>query len=252
MGKPRKYSLLLPVAVFLLHTLAAPAAWSQPFLPQPTFSRSQTLQEKLQAQAETSMRLIGTAICPNLECSVAVIVDEGNRMQKFYHEGDMHKTVHIKEIHADRIVIDKGNGDQVLRIGHTLRARSAVTTTTANTELPPSEPRRESARQRSYVIDRGRLSTAGQEAENPTDTILVNESRLFNRKNGLKITSTPPGSIYQEMGLRPGDLLLDLNGQEIATPEDLPTFIRTIQHDKDAELTIRRRARTYHLTFQLQ
>lgn len=198
------------------------------------------------------MRLIGTAVCPNPECSVAVIVDEGNRVQKFYHEGDVHKTVHIKEIHAGRIVIDKGNGDQVLRIGHTLSARSAVTTTTANTEQPPSEPKREYARQRSYVIDRGRLSTAVQEAENPTDTMSVNESRLLNRKNGLKITSTPPGSIYQEMGLRPGDLLLGLNGQEVATPEDLPTFIRSIQYSKDAELTIRRRARTYHFTLQLQ
>lgn len=207
MGKPRKYSLLLPLVAMLVHTIAALPAWSQPDLSQPTVSRPQTFQAKSQAKAETSIRLIGTAICSNPECSVAVIVDEGNRMQKLYHAGEVYKTLHIKEIHADRIVFDKGNGNQVLRKGYPLSAGTAVTRTTADNKQPPSEPRREYyARQRSYVIDRVRLSTAGQKTENPTDTMLVNESRLLNRKNGF-------------------------NGQEITTPEDLPTFIRTSQHD---------------------
>jgi type II secretory pathway component PulC len=54
------------------------------------------------------------------------------------------------------------------------------------------------------------------------------------------------------MGLRSGDLVLALNGQEITGPDQVPDFLQTIREGGEVDLMVRRRARTYRISLEIR
>ena len=61
-----------------------------------------------------------------------------------------------------------------------------------------------------------------------------------------------PESIFSKMGLRSGDLLLTVNDRKIAGPQEATSFFETIRAGGDIDLTVRRRARTYHINLLIE
>jgi type II secretory pathway component PulC len=58
--------------------------------------------------------------------------------------------------------------------------------------------------------------------------------------------------VFSQMGLRRGDLLLKINDDEISGPEEAVSLFETIREGGDIDLTVRRRARTYHINLLIQ
>ncbi len=77
-------------------------------------------------------------------------------------------------------------------------------------------------------------------------------ARFLNREVGFRIAAFEPDSIFSEMGLRSGDLVLAINDQEIAGPQEATSFFETIREGGDIDLTVRRRARTYHINLLIE
>jgi type II secretory pathway component PulC len=69
---------------------------------------------------------------------------------------------------------------------------------------------------------------------------------------GFRIADFGANSIFSKMGLRSGDLVLAIDDREITGPEDAAGVLRRIREDGDVDLTVRRRARTYHINLLIQ
>jgi general secretion pathway protein C len=108
------------------------------------------------------------------------------------------------------------------------------------------------SRERLFVIDRATVEAAVADSEAVLDTVDIRPARLFNREVGFRITGFESNSIFSKMGLRNGDLLTSVNDQEIAGPQEAASLFETLREGGDIDLTVRRRARTYHINLLIQ
>ena len=194
-------------------------------------------------------RLIGTAVARDPANRIAIVTNARDGNQWFFHERDQIGRVTIKEIQRSQIIIDTGDGEQVVKFGMFLKKSPAADHAAVPQVEQPVEPIRSpryGLRDRHYVIDHNEVAAAFAD---PTSGLSLEtySERFLNRQTGVRIASIMPGSIFLDMGLRSGDLLLKVNDRKIEASDDLDFLIQSIQADKNVELTVRRRARTYHI-----
>lgn len=207
---------------------------------------------------DSPLKLVGTAVTRDPSQRVAVIEDLKNRRQWSFHEGDRAGGILIKSIRRDHIVIDAGKGEETVKIsGYLGQGRS--TTVPLNVRpvrdlpSPSATPiNRVGSRKRLYVIDRAMAEAAFADPASVLDTLDIMPARFLNREVGFRIAAFEPDSIFSKMGLRSGDLLLTVNDQEIAGPQEATSFFEIIRQGGDIDLTVRRRARTYHINLLIE
>lgn len=212
------------------------------------------LDHKVISQTEIedgALRLAGTAVTGDPRQNLAVIEDTQRRRQWVFHEGDHAGRILIKAIRRDHIVIDAGAGEQMVKLMHFL---TEVHPSTPKPSSGPSATRinRVSSREGHKVLDRATVEATLAGPEAILESIDVMPARFFNRKTGFRIAGVDKQSIFSQMGLRSGDLLLAINEKEIAGPQEAVSFIESLREGGDIDLTVRRRARTYHINLLIQ
>ncbi|WP_372683429.1 PDZ domain-containing protein [Desulfosarcina sp.] len=206
----------------------------------------------------SSLKLVGTAVTRNPLKRIAVIEDLNSRRQWLFHEGDRAGGILIKSVRRDHIVIDAGKGEDTVKIsGYLSQGRS----TTVSLNVPPERDlpspsatpiNRVGSRERLYVIERAAAEAAFANPASVLDTVDIVPARFLNREVGFRIAAFDPASIFSKMGLRSGDLVLAINDQEIAGPQEATSFFEIIRQGGDIDLTVRRRARTYHINLLIE
>jgi len=197
------------------------------------------------------LKLVGTAVTGDFDQNIAVIEDPLNHRQWSFHEGDRAGNILIKTIRRDHIVIDSGHGDRTVKLKGFLGKGAPP--------LPERKPgpsvtsiNRVSSRMRQVVVDQGEAQNILSNPQALLDQITVMPARFFNREMGFRIADFEKGSILSKMGLRSGDLILAVNDHEITGPEEAALLFETLREEGDIDLTVRRRARTYHINLLIQ
>lgn len=206
----------------------------------------------------SALKLVGTAVTRDPNKRMAVLEDPQSRRQWSFHEGDRAGGILIKSIRRDHIVIDAGKGDETVKIRSFLgEGRSATAARSDPPKRHLSSPSAKSinrvgSRERLYVIDRALAEAALADPASVLDHVDIMPARVLNREVGFRIAAFEPDSIFSKMGLRSGDLLLTVNDQEITGPQEAATFFEIIRQGGDIDLTVRRRARTYHINLLIE
>lgn len=199
-----------------------------------------------------ALKLVGTAVARNPQHSVAVIEDQENRRQRLVHEGDRAGRMMIKRILRDQVVIDAGNGEKSVKIGIALAKGWGLPSAGNESSAATAAGKGIGSRQRRYAIQHKTARAAFADPEKVLDDIEITPGRLFNRKTGFRIAAFGPESIFSEIGLRSGDLVLGINGREITGPEKAAAVFKTIGDGGEIDLQVRRRARTYRIRLQVR
>jgi serine protease Do len=91
-------------------------------------------------------------------------------------------------------------------------------------------------------VDRGRLGIAIQEV-NPS----LAESFGLKNATGALVSSTENGSPAAKAGLEPGDVILGVNGKEIASASELPALVADMRPGETARLQVWRKGGTHEI-----
>lgn len=206
------------------------------------------------AVKNSSLELIGTAVIPGPYQSVAVIEDLKEKQQWLFHEGERAGGFLIKKIGRDQIIIDGPEGEVKVKIKGLLTAVTKGSKVPEKSQggPPPTAPDWISPRDRNYVVDHKAAAAALEDPNRALQSVEISSGRIFNRQTGIRIASIVPGSIFTEMGLRSGDLILGVNDQEISGPEDAAYLLQIFSDGGDVDLKVRRRARTLYIHLQIQ
>ncbi len=70
--------------------------------------------------------------------------------------------------------------------------------------------------------------------------------------NGFRLTEVDSNSIFAQLGLRTGDQIIDINGQQIDNPQKAMSFFDALAPDQDVSVKINRGGSEKTLTFQLK
>lgn len=104
-------------------------------------------------------------------------------------------------------------------------------------------------RQAQATTDEGEENPLGLVAKD-LDQTLTQRFRLKETR-GVVVVQVEPGSAAADAGLRPGDLLLEVNGQQVDTLKDYQGIMGKVKKGTFARLLIKRQGRTQYLSVEI-
>jgi general secretion pathway protein C len=188
-----------------------------------------------QAQQGLGFKLVGTAVIENPGESFAIIEHQSTGNQGAYREGDRLGEVVIKKILSGSVVIATRAGDQTLYMGSGVASAGS---TRSSGEIAH--------------LDRREVESTLPDYEQLMREIRVRRRFEGGQPIGFVIYKIEPGSIFERMGLRDGDLIVGVNGRPFATTQQNVEFYEALKSGGAVSLEIMRGESKLNLDFVIQ
>jgi general secretion pathway protein C len=197
-----------------------------------------------------NFKLVGTAVVEGHRASMAVVEIDGRR-QGLFREGDMVGSVRIKRILPDRIIVDAQDGEQVVQLLRYFRAgvQSRPGATLSSQTIQPFVPRPPGSRSLQVVrLDQRVKESLLGEVDQALKEVFVDPVIVYGQPTGVRITPIEPGSIFSELGLKQGDVLLEVKGKQVTDPQDAIALFELIRKGGEFDIKVKgRRTRRIHM-----
>jgi len=187
------------------------------------------------APQDIGFLLIGTAVSDdNPEKSLAVVEDQSTGKQGAYREGDQVRDILVKKILFGKVIIVTASGDVAISMNSWSYADSIA-----------SGPQP------------GKLDAEEVDAVIPDYMALMHQIRVRSyfsggRLAGFVIYNIEPGSIFERMGLKNGDVIESVNGKFFTTTQPVVEFYNALMDSETVALEIIRNDKRQGLLFEIQ
>ncbi|MFC1838704.1 type II secretion system protein N [Thermodesulfobacteriota bacterium] len=195
----------------------------------------------------TSLKIIlmGT-IFGDSRNAAAIIQDNIKKSQDLYRIGDSIQNAIIKNILRGKIVLSYNGRDEILVMdepdsrGNTVTPPGVSTATQARTGSPP---------QRTITLKRDDII---ESFENLNELATISPHLTDGRTDGLSIAGIRTGSIFRKIGLRNGDIIKRIDGNEITGTGDFVTLYNNFKSVDTISVDIIRRGQEYTYNYRLR
>jgi len=195
------------------------------------------------------LRLVGIASADDPSSSVAVFESNMNGRQKIYREDDLVGGMLIKQILYDRIIVQTVQGEKTITITGSMFS-NAEPPGQEERSLPISYGPRPPVTRRHDMryLDRKSLTSSLADIDEIIKDTKIEAVSLYGKPAGVKISPIEPGSIFADIGLRNGEVIKEVNGEEIFRPEQAIAILRQLKTGGDVDIKVKgRRTRQIHL-----
>jgi general secretion pathway protein C len=179
-------------------------------------------------------RLVGTAVTGDPSESFAIMEYKSTGRQGAFREGDQLGEIRIKKILPDSIVIETGQGEEML----------SVSTGTRGNGTPPP--------QRGALLERREVDSRYGNYMQFMSEIGVRPHLEGGRPSGLLIYNIRPDSIFSRIGLENGDVIMAVNGRPITTTRQATVFYQALKSGGLILLRIKRGENIQDLRFEIR
>ncbi|MBF0537332.1 MAG: hypothetical protein HQL03_03660 [Nitrospirae bacterium] len=203
----------------------------------------------------TKLRLIG-AIAGNRGTGYAVIEDERGAQEVFKTGDTVFKTAILEKVFSDSVILKDGTRIKLADIPTGLTPTAPQTAPVVSPNQPNPGAASDSfirpTATNSYVLSARKLQEA---IDNPK--ALMTEARLqprFNngKQEGFLLQEVKQGGIYEQLGLKNGDVLLSVNKYDITNPETGLQAFTALRGVSDLQLDILREGTKTTLNYQVR
>jgi type II secretion system protein C len=205
------------------------------------------------ADQDLGLKLVGTVVADDPRLRRAFIDNSRTRAQEAFREGDTAGPARIKRILRNRVVITTASGDQLLTLDFEASGKGRKTplqTSQPATGTTPSPPGGTDSEKPEVGIIEARLKRAQVESGLSQDDHLMQQVRVFPYtdaqgapQGGFRLSYLMAGNVLVQMGLRSGDVILGVNGDAVAGPDDAAGFFEKLAQGGDITIQALRRGR---------
>ena len=180
----------------------------------------------------------------------AVIEDVKAREQNLYRTGDAIQTATVKEIYREKVVLTVDGKDEVLQMQEL--------TTGKGTFRPGGAPERAPA-QATGAVRAQRISLRRSYIEQSMTDVasLMTQVQIQPHMEngvpaGLALSSIKPNSIFRRMGLRNGDIITGVDGNEISSVDDALQLVDSLKSSASLSVQLKRRGRQKNIEYRIR
>jgi len=226
---------------------------------QETFTEEITIARPYTSKADVSLKLIGTAVADEPELSMAIIEIRGTRQQSYFREGAWVGDVRIKKILRNRLIVDYGKKEVNVAMLQSLPGENetaafasapmadqgSVDRTASFRVAGNREPNagRATGRQNFVHLDRAEIEGSLADVDQAMRQVSVQPVLVHNRPAGVRVSPFFPGSIFAQLGLRNGDVIVGVNGESITRPEQAVRLLEKIKEGGEVTIQVKGRRR---------
>lgn len=211
-------------------------------------------QVKNLAKTSLDVELRGTAVRDGGD-SFAIIEDKRAKKEDLYRVGDMILgQAKLIQIFENRVVVLHDGRKEILELFVEKEETKSKQRTIASSKQPPRVLGRGVRRLGSnrWSISREEIETAKANTSQLMTQIRVTPNFTEGKPDGFKLVSIKRGSIFDRLGLRNGDVVRQINGVPLDSPEKTMEVYGQLESGGSITLDVVRRGRQQTFTYELQ
>ncbi|MFC1811340.1 type II secretion system protein GspC [Thermodesulfobacteriota bacterium] len=193
----------------------------------------------------------------------AVIEETGTGEQNLYRVGDTVQQATVKMILREKVVINVEGKDEILEIAEVTAddaKKKRALGSFPRREKKTSGDKEERIRRRQASLNRPQRinlkSAQIKEMLEDTDELMRQIKMRPHFENGkpdgLTLSNIKPNSIFRKMGLRNGDVISKVDGEDIKTKNDAMQVFESLQSASTVKLQVKRRGRPKTIDYHIQ
>ncbi len=204
----------------------------------PGFLQSDNSEKKLK-KTELKIALWGTVTGGPPADSYAVIEDKKENRQSLFQVGDVVQQATIKKIMRSKIILTVNGKDQILEVDDSQKPSRMV----VGKNLFPEQKQ---------------LFEAATNIPLKTDPLsLMKQVKIRpyfknGKPNGLLLYGIKPGSAFQNLGLKNGDIVREINGTQTLAAKDAMMIYQDMESISDMRFVVRRRGQEKEIIYSAE
>lgn len=209
--------------------------------------------------ADLHIKLVGTSHLSWTK-PFAAFEDQNTHDQAIYRQGDQIPDAgELLSVEKTRVVINH-NGNKV-----TLEMQDELADTNAASApmpqpvpiapaMPPMGMGRDVQRvgPNQFVISRDAVNRNLQNMGQLFTQMRAIPNMQDGKTDGFRLSEVVPGSLFQQMGLRNGDVVNSIGGQDLNDPTQAIALLNSLRQASSLSITVMRRGRPVELNYQIQ
>jgi general secretion pathway protein C len=207
-------------------------------------------------ESESSIGLSATMVAEPAEWSFAVIDDGESDDDRLLREGQKVAEFTLAAIQRERVVLAKGGAFECVALGGKTKRKKKRGKTRSFTKSSSKKARIKDGIKKTgknqYQIDREMLNEQLDDLQSLSKGARVIPHYKDGRPQGFKIVGVRPGSLYSHIGVRSGDVLKGVNGEEITSPNKALELYEQLKNSSNVNVEIERRGRPVNLEYSIQ
>ncbi len=186
-------------------------------------------------QTKLNLKLWGT-VTGSEEQAYAVIEDTQKRQQNLYRVGDSIQNAIVKMIRRAKVVLQVDGRDEILSMEEIKQGSGR-----RSYRSERREPSQRSTRTQRVSMKRSMINNAINDVSKLMTQVKIQPHMEEGQPDGLAISNIKPNSIFRRMGLRNGDILKKVEGQDIRTVDDALRLYDSMKSADRVSVVIERR-----------
>jgi len=211
--------------------------------------QSETPQQEQKVEVVASrlnMKLIGTVVAGDK--SAAMLMVQGQKMQQvFFLDEEIQPNVKLISVETTAIVVDNAGKHERISIE---AGKGIVSAPTANVRQNKRRPKR-------LPVNNRRINKQNLQKQMRNFSTLLSQARVTphftdKKADGFTISEIVKGSLYEEIGLKNGDIIKKVNGEAVTGAEQAMRMYRELQHATFIDVEIMRGGSTQQISYTIQ
>ena len=200
---------------------------------------------------ETSLKLkLWGTVTGDPDRSYAVIENTQTRQQNLYRVGDNIQNATLKLILRSEVVLTHNGRDEKLAMEKIQQGKS---TPRARTTGRARAPQPGAIRTQRVSLRRSMINDAMQDVSKLMTEIKISPHLGEDgQPSGLAVSNIKPNSIFRRMGLRNGDVLKSVDGQDIRSVDDALKLYESMKSADSISVQIQRRGRDRNIEYNIR
>jgi general secretion pathway protein C len=217
----------------------------------------------------TAYVLVGTIVSSNPASRRAILWATGMKVPKAFRETEeVEPGAFLSSVERDKVWLTRGGEREMLEIlpvGSRTRASlsppPAAETRSASPGAPQaagtSSPPAGGIRVERLADNRFSIDEEGVTQLTTNINQYMTQVRLIpffegNKSAGYRIAAIRPGTTFEQLGFQGGDVLQQVNGLDVSTPEKLYTIFQNLKDEKKVTVNILRQGQKNTLTYEIR
>ncbi|HEX9204298.1 MAG TPA: type II secretion system protein GspC [Candidatus Deferrimicrobiaceae bacterium] len=239
--------------------------WRNPFAP----SQGMKIPSRLPAATgkatapviRTNFVLVGTIVSPSPSARRAILWAEGMKEPRAYRESDeVEPGAVLASVERDKAWIARGNDREkldLLPVGSRSRAPASPPaapqpSAAQVSSVPAADIRVTRLSDNQFSIDEeGVAQLTGNLNQFMTQVRLVPYFE-GNKSAGYRIAAVRPGTTFEKLGFQGGDVLQQVNGLDVSSPDKMYTIFQNLKDEKKVTVSILRQGQKNTLTYEIR
>lgn len=196
------------------------------------------------------LRLVGTLVGSGT-LSGAVLEETGKNVQKFYHVNDAVIPGRVVLAHVQRssVILRVGNSYGILKAHYTEEDDGGVQ---VSANLPASPHGVHQLDKNHWLVESRAIHSAVRNISQLMMQARAVPNLVNGKPDGFRIVEIQPGSLYQEVGLMPGDVIESINGMTMSDPQNFMKALSTLGTATQVNLDLVRNGTPQTFSYQVQ